>query len=413
MRVYTMSLIHSTNISGEPHPVGAGLTSGLVLLLAIGAGLAVAALYYSQPMLGVMGEDTGANAQTLGLVPTLTLLGYALGMLFTAPLGDRHDRRTLILLKVTVLVASLLGAAMAPSVAWLLVASLATGVAATLAQDLVPAAATLAPEAQRGRIVGTVMTGLLLGILLSRVVAGFTAEHFGWRAMFLAAAVSTALVGGALWRFLPHFQPTTGLSYGALLASLLGLWRQHAALRRAATAQGLLAMGFSAVWSTLALWLHGAPFHLGSAAAGAFGLAGAAGALAAPMFGRLADRHGPHAITVLGAGIAAISFAAMAATPWLPRDVQLWWIAATVLGFDLGFQAALISHQTLIYGIDPGARSRLNAALFVTMFGGMALGSATGSLLFAHGGWLAVATLSTGAALGALLVRAWPARALR
>lgn len=401
-----MSIIPITNIST---PRTAGLSSGLTLLLATGAGLGVAGLYYSQPMLGVLGEDTGASAQTLGLVPTLTLLGYALGILLTSPLGDRHDRRALILTKLVLLVASLLAAAMAPTVAMLLAASLVMGVAASLAQDIVPAAATLAPDAGRGKVVGTVMTGLLLGILLSRVVAGFMAEHLGWRATFFGAALATAVLGAALWRFLPHFKPTTQLAYGALLGSLLTLWRQHAALRRAVLAQGLLGVGFSAVWSTLALWLHGAPFHLGASAAGAFGLAGAAGALAAPLFGRLADRHGAHAITLLGAVIAAVSFAAMALTPWLPREVQLWWLAATVLGFDLGFQSALIAHQTLIYGIDPGARSRLNAVLFVSMFGCMALGAALASALFAHWGWLAVSALATGAALVAALVRWMPA----
>jgi predicted MFS family arabinose efflux permease len=402
-----MSIIPITNMS-TPRP--AGLSSALTLLLATGAGLGVAGLYYSQPMLGVLGEDTGASARTLGLVPTLTLLGYALGILLTSPLGDRHDRRTLILAKLVLLIASLLAAAVAPSVAVLLAASLVMGVAASLAQDIVPAAATLAPDAGRGKVVGTVMTGLLLGILLSRVVAGFIAEHLGWRATFLGAALATAALGVALWRFLPHFKPTTQLAYGALLGSLLTLWRQHAALRRAVLAQGLLGVGFSAVWSTLALWLHGAPFHLGASAAGAFGLAGAAGALAAPLTGRLADRHGAHAITLLGSVIAAVSFAAMALTPWLPREMQLWWLAATVIGFDLGFQSALIAHQTLIYSIDPGARSRLNAVLFVSMFGCMALGAALASTLFAQWGWLAVSGLASGAALASLAVRWWPSR---
>ncbi|MGQ2922459.1 MAG: MFS transporter [Hydrogenophaga sp.] len=402
-----MSAIRSTNSLNTPH---AGLSRSLTLLLATSAGVGVAALYYSQPMLGVLGEDTGASTQALGLVPTLTQLGYALGMLFTAPLGDRHDRRQLILWKVAMLVASLLAAAWAPSVGLLLAASLAMGVAASLAQDIVPAAATLAPEAQRGQVVGTVMTGLLLGILLSRVVSGFTAEHLGWRTMFMAAALATALLGVALWRSLPHFKPTTTLAYGALLGSLLTLWRQHPALRRAMVAQSLLGVGFSAVWSTLAIWLHGAPFHLGAGAAGAFGLAGAAGAVAAPVFGRLADRHGSHAITLLGAGIAAVSFAAMPLAPWLPRELQLWWLAATVLGFDLGFQSALVAHQTLIYSIDPGARSRLNAMLFVSMFSAMALGAALASLLFAHWGWVAVSALATGAALLAAVVRWLPAR---
>jgi predicted MFS family arabinose efflux permease len=394
----------NSNTFGAP-PKGAGMTGALILLLATGAGLSVASLYYSQPMLGVMGADLGASDQAMGLVPTLTMLGYAAGILLTAPLGDRHDRRALILIKVALLVLALVAAAVSPSVGPLLVASLAMGVAATLAQDIVPAAATLAPDAHRGRVVGTVMTGLLLGILLSRVVSGFTAEHLGWRAMFLCAAFATALLGAALWRFLPNFRPTTQLAYGALLGSLGGLWRQHGAVRRAALAQASLAVGFSAVWTTLALWLHAAPYHLGSAAAGAFGLAGAAGALAAPVFGRLADRHGAQRITRVAVGLAAISFASMAFIPWLPLPLHLVWLAVAIVGFDLGFQGALVSHQTIIYASDPAARSRLNALLFVAMFGGMGLGAALGSTLFVHAGWMGVTALATGSSLVALAIR--------
>ena len=300
-----MSGIHQAHASLHPTPA-TGLPAGLTLLLASGAGLAVASLYYAQPMLGVLGPDIGAPDRAIGLVPTLTQLGYALGLLLLAPLGDRYDRRRIILAKAAVLCVALLLAGMAPSITLLLVASLAVGLAATLAQDIVPAAATLAPEAHRGKVVGTVMTGLLLGILLSRVVSGFVAEHWGWRAMFFVAAASIALVGLATWRGLPRFVPTTQLGYGALMGSLAQLWRQHAALRRAALAQGLLAVGFSAFWSTLAVMLHGAPFHLGSAAAGAFGLAGAAGALAAPIAGRIADKRGPELVTRLGATLVVL-----------------------------------------------------------------------------------------------------------
>ena len=404
-----MSLIRVPNISSDTPSSTGGLSQRTVLVLATGAGLGAASIYYSQPMLGVLATDTGASTQTLGLMPTLTQLGYALGILFTAPLGDRHDRRTLILIKVALLVASLAAAALSPSVTPLLVASLAMGLAASFAQDIVPAAATLAPEAQRGRVVGTVMTGLLLGILLSRVVSGFAAEHVGWRATFFGVALATAVLGIALWRFLPRFAPTTQLPYGALLGSLLQLWRSHPALRRAALAQGLIGVGFSAVWSTLAVWLHGAPFHLGSAVAGAFGLAGAAAALVAPVIGRLADRHGAHAITQLGAVIAGVSFASMALTPWLPRELQMAWLVVGVIGFDLGFQASLIAHQTLIYGIDPGARGRLNAVLFVSMFSGMALGAGVGSVLLAQWGFMAVSALATGTSLAALAMRRWRA----
>ncbi len=390
-------------------PVGAGLPASLVLLLATGAGLAVASLYYSQPMLGVLGADIGASARTVGFIPTLTQLGYALGILLLAPLGDRFDRRRIIVIKAAVLCAALLLAGAAPGIGVLLAASLAIGLAATMAQDIVPAAATLAPEAHRGKIVGTVMTGLLLGILLSRVISGFVAEHFGWRTMFVVAAASIALIGAAAWRGLPRFRPTTQLAYGALLASLGKLWGQYPALRRAALSQGLLSVGFSAFWSTLAVMLHGEPFHLGSAAAGAFGLAGAAGALAAPIAGRIADRRGPELVTRLGAGIVIVAFAAMALSPLLQPHAQLGLLVASAVGFDLGVQAALIAHQTIVYGIDPGARSRLNAVMFTGVFIGMAIGSALGALVLSQWGWMGVTVLATVAAVGALGVRLWPA----
>jgi predicted MFS family arabinose efflux permease len=406
-----MASIQPTHAIEAAAPSTRDLPALLVLLLATGAGLSAASLYYAQPMLGVLGADIGASARSVGFIPTLTQLGYALGILLLAPLGDRFDRRRIVLAKAAVLCAALLVAGAAPSIGVLLAASLAVGLAATMAQDIVPAAATLAPEATRGKTVGTVMTGLLLGILLSRVVSGFVAEHFGWRAMFIAAAASIALIGAAAWRGLPRFRPTTHLAYGALLGSLGTLWSRHGTLRRAALAQALLAVGFSAFWSTLAVMLHGEPFHLGSAAAGAFGLAGAAGALAAPLAGRLADRSGPELVTRLGAGLVVVSFAAMGLAPLLLPHAQLWLLALAAIGFDLGMQAALIAHQTIVYGIEPGARSRLNAVLFTSMFIGMAAGSALGALVLAQWGWAGVTGLATGTAAAALAVRLWPRKA--
>ncbi|RQS68413.1 MFS transporter [Burkholderia sp. Bp8963] len=383
------------------------LDGRLVLLLAAAAGLAVAPLYYSQPMLGVLGPDLGASERAVGFVPTLTQLGYALGILLLAPLGDRFDRRRVILAKAAALVVALLIAAVAPSIGLLLAASFAIGLSATMAQDVVPAAATLAHDAHRGKVVGTVMTGLLMGILLSRVVSGFVAANAGWRAMFVIAAASVAAIGIVSARGLPRFQPTTQLPYRALIGSLGELWRRHPALRRAAFAQGLLSVGFSAFWSTLAVMLHGAPFHLGSAAAGAFGLAGAAGALAAPVAGRLADRHGPEHVTRLGIGIATLSFAVLALAPLMSAHAQLALLAAGTIGFDLGVQATLIAHQAIVYRIDPASRSRLNAVLFVGMFIGMAAGAAIGSLLLAQLGWNAVIVLAVVTSLAALGVRIW------
>ncbi|NMG65808.1 MFS transporter [Azoarcus indigens] len=392
-------------LHAETRPAG-GISGSLVLLLATGAGLSVASLYYSQPMLGVLGADMQADARSVGMVPTLTTLGYALGILLLAPLGDRYDRRVIIAIKAAILSVALLLSGLAPGIGLLLAASLAVGLTATLAQDIVPAAATLAPEAQRGKIVGMVMTGLLLGILLSRVVSGFVAEQFGWRAMYLIAAVSIAAIGIAAWRGLPHITPTTRASYGALLGSMRALWGKYRALRYAALAQGLLSVGFSAFWSTLAVMLHD-KFQLGSAAAGAFGLAGAAGALAAPLAGRLADRRGPQLVTRLGSGLAMVSFAIMGLSFLLPPTAQLGLIIVSIIGFDLGMQATLVAHQTLVYGLDPAARSRLNALLFTCMFIGMSTGAALGSLALAQWGWMgvvALATLSSAAALGVRLL---------
>lgn len=399
-----MSSIQSAHRHAKAATPAASLPAPLVLLLAATAGVGVASLYYSQPMLGVLGPDIGASERAVGFVPTLTQLGYALGILLLAPLGDRLDRRRIILCKTAALVLALLASGLAPGLGALLAASLAVGLAATLAQDVVPAAAVLAPEHQRGKVVGTVMTGLLLGILLSRVVSGLLAEHGGWRSVYLLAAGAMALLATALWRGLPRFAPSTQLGYGALLASMARLWHQQPTLRRAALAQGLLSVAFSAFWSTLAVMLH-QQFHLGSAAAGSLGLAGAAGALAAPLAGRLADRSGPQRVASLGAGLALASFAALALGPWLPAGAQMPLLVASAIGFDFGIQATLVAHQTQVYGLDPAARSRLNALLFTGVFIGMAAGSALGALALAQWGWPGVVALACAASAAALAVR--------
>ena len=400
-----MSTTSMTKNITQAAPAQATLSTSLTFLLAAGTGLTVAALYYSQPTLGVLAGDLHATARNVGWIPTLTQLGYAVGLLLLAPLGDRYDRRNIIVIKALILSAALLLTGFAPTLGVLLAASLAIGLFATVAQDIVPAAATLAPPEHRGTAVGTVMTGLLMGILLSRVVSGFVAEHFGWRTVFMAAAVSVLLLAGVMAKGLPHFAPTTTQSYPALLQSLATLWRAHRKLRLAALAQGLLALGFSAFWSTLAVMLHDAPFHLGSAVAGSFGLAGAVGALAAPFAGRLADRRGAEWVTRIAAAITVVSFAAMLAMPLLSTGAQLALLALATVGFDLGVQASLISHQSIIYGIAPEARSRLNALLMTSVFVGMAAGGFLGAQALAGWGWMGVVGVAIVASGGALLVR--------
>lgn len=375
------------------------LGTALTLLLATATGLAVASIYYVQPLLGLLSAQFGVGSAGIGLLPTVTQLGYGVAILLLSPLGDRFDRRRIILVKSGALVAALALAAVAPSFAALALASVVIGITATLAQDLVPAAATLAPEAERGRRVGQVMTGLLLGILLSRVASGGIAALAGWRAVYALAAVAVLAVMPLLWRGLPRFVPATQAGYGALLASMGRLWMQHAPLRRAAIAQGLLSVAFSAFWSTLALVLAGPDFAQGSAVAGAFGLAGAAGALAAPLAGGMADRRGPQAVIRVAALLVFLSFAVQALAP-----ASLVLLVGVAVVFDLGVQAALVSHQSVIYGLDPASRSRLNAILVSSMFVGMASGAALGSALLAAFGWRAVPVLGAVAALGAIAI---------
>ncbi|HHD7490621.1 TPA: MFS transporter [Klebsiella oxytoca] len=389
-----------------PTPLTSRAAGWVIFILALGAGFSVAAIYYAQPLLPLMGANLHLSVEGMGLVPTLTQAGYALGILFLLPLGDRHDRRKLILMKSAALAFLLLLCSLTGQLTTLLMVSLLIGMAATMAQDIVPAAAILAPAGKQGKMVGTVMTGLLLGILLSRTVSGLVGALFGWRVMYQAAAVSIALIGLLMWRVLPRFEIHSNLTYPQLMKSMAHLWKRYPALRRAAFAQGFLSIAFSAFWSTLAVMLL-AHYQMGSAVAGGFGIAGAAGALAAPLAGGLADKFGAEKVTQMGAALVTVSFALMFLLPALPPHGQLILIAISAVGFDLGLQSSLVAHQNLVYGLEPQARGRLNALLFTGVFIGMSLGSVLGSKLYVIAGWSGVVTLAviTGAiALGIRLI---------
>ncbi|UYA61587.1 putative MFS-type transporter [Pectobacterium sp. F1-1] len=366
----------------------------LIFSMAAASGISVANIYYNQPMLGVMSESFTSSG-AVSLIPTVTQLGYALGLLLLVPLGDKFDRRRLIVWQFLML--ALASAALSTSAVALLSASLLIGFGATAAQQIVPAAAALANAKQRGAIVGTVMSGLLSGILLSRTIAGLVAESAGWRAMFWLS-VPLALAGAwAMGRMLPASPSNQTVRYRELMHSLVTLWRGERALRKATLIQALLFASFSAFWSVLALYLESGRFQMGAAAAGLFGVIGVAGIFAAPLAGGIADRTGSRPVVIAGALLTLLSWGI-----FIGFDSVIGLIIGVIL-LDLGVQSALVANQHVIYGLGEAARGRINTLFMGGMFLGGAGGSSVAMVAWHQGGWLMVGGLASALAIMALL----------
>jgi predicted MFS family arabinose efflux permease len=381
-----------------------GFSEGFLLFLAFACGLTVANLYYNQPLLTYIAGEFGVSTDAVGRVPMLTQLGYAGGMLFLTPLGDRLNRRGLILAASVAVSFALVAAALAPSFLVFEAASFLIGLTAVGAQVIIPHVAHLTPDARRGAAVGKVFTGLLLGILLARTLSGFVGDLFGWRTMFGLSALLMIFLTAAFYRLLPGSEPTFRGSYGALLGSIARIFREEKTLRQCSLIGACIFAAFSAPWATLIFLLSSPAFGMGAKAAGTFGLLGAAGALAAGVTGRFSDRKGPLLASRVALGVALFSFLGLAVS-----GNSLPLLAIGFFLMDAGVQAAHVSNQARFYRLRPEARSRTNTAYMFFYFVGGAAGSYLGSLFWGRFGWAGVCGLSaffTAIALGvALLAR--------
>jgi predicted MFS family arabinose efflux permease len=364
------------------------MTTGMVALFAVACGVAAANLYYAQPLLPLIGRQLHAGAGSTALVITAAQVGYGVGLALIVPLGDILIRRRLVPAILSVAACALFVASAAPSIIILIGAVAVAGLCSVAAQILVPYAAELATEEQRGRVVGTVMSGLLLGILLARTFSGLIAEAAGWRAVYVVAGVIVIVLAAVLNRRLPSERPRPSINYSQLLASVIHLMRTEPVLRLRAALGALVFATFNVIWTSLAFLLVAAPYHYSEAVIGLFGLLGAAGAAAASFSGRLADRGlerfvsgGSLVLIVASMGLLALA------------SHHLWALIVGILLADLGIQAVHIQNQHLIFAIQPSARSRLNTGYMVTYFVGGAIGSAGTGVAYGIGGWSDVVVL--------------------
>lgn len=356
-------------------------------LLAASCGLIVADLYYSQPLAGPISQSLNMPAGSAGLIVTLTQIGYGLGLLFIVPLGDLLENRRVVVISLLATVVALLAAAFATHATVFLAAALCIGLSTVSAQILVPYAAHFATEKTRGRVVGNVMSGLMIGIMLARPASSVVAGLWGWHAVFVMSAVAIAALAVTLSRVLPERRPAAGSSYSALLGSLWKLLITKPLLRRRAAYQWFLFGAFSLFWTTAPLLLAGPVFQLSQHGIALFALAGVAGAVAAPIAGRLADHGWGRPVTGIAIALAAVSFLISRAGESGGSWLALGFLTAAGIVLDFGVSASLITGQRALFALGSEFRSRLNGLFIAIFFTGGALGSALGGWAYARGGW--------------------------
>lgn len=376
------------------------LSPALVLLMAVSCGITVANLYYNQPLLADIGRTFGIDVGQLGIISMLTQIGYAVGMFLFIPLGDIYEKRKLITALLIIVGLALIALATAQNLTWVYLASFAVGITTVAPQMIVPLVAEIAPPNERGKAIGNVMSGLLIGILLARTVAGFVGELFNWRVMFGIAAVMMFGLSFILKRKLPVSQPKIKLSYIALIRSMGQLIAELRTLREAALIGAFMFGSFSVFWTSLTFFLEGPSYQYGSAVTGLFGLVGVVGAAAASVIGRLADRVSPKRMVGFMIVTALLSYVSF----WL-LGAFIWGLIAGVILLDLGVQGGQVSNQARIYSLQPDARSRLNTIYMVSSFLGGSIGSALGAYAWSCWGW--AGSCAIGGSMAAIAFLIW------
>lgn len=356
-----------------------------VFVMSLACAVNVANIYYCQPLLSAMGQSLGVPDRAIGYLPMWTQAGTALGMFCFVPLGDLLPRRPLIVALTMAGALSAVLMAVAPGLSLVSAAGFATGLTSIVSHLILPYAAKLAEPERRGHVLGTIMGGLLLGILLARVVSGYVGDLFGWRAVYWISAAAAVAMAVSVRHALPPDRPENRIGYGELLRSIQHLVLTQPVLREAAITGGMLFGAFSSFWATLVFFLGYPPYHYGPRVAGLFGLVGAVGALAAPRAGRLADRRGATFTVAAAISITIASFLIFLAT-----GQTLAGLVCGVILMDLGVQAGHVANLTRIYTLVPEARSRLNTVYMVTYFIGGAVGSALGGFGWSHWRWKGV-----------------------
>lgn len=377
-----------------------GLSPALILLMSVATGLAVASNYYAQPLLDTIARAFDLSASSAGFIVTAAQLGYAAGLLFLVPLGDVFERRMLIVSMTLLAAGGMLITASSQSLTMMIIGTALTGLFSVVAQILVPLAATLASPEKRGKVVGTIMSGLLLGILLARTVAGLLASLGGWRTVYWVASVLMLIMALALWRGLPKVKQENHLNYPQLLASVFSLFTRDKLLRTRAILGCLTFANFSILWTSMAFLLAAPPFNYSEGVIGLFGLAGAAGALGARPAGGLADKGKSHMTTSAGLVLLLLSWAAI----WYGH-VSVLALIVGILVLDLTVQGVHITNQTVIYRVKPDARNRLTAGYMTSYFIGGAAGSLISASAWQYAGWTGVCAI--GAIVAAINLLVW------